>query len=120
MGLEVRNYAEKELLELRSSRVFIDKRIGEVSFESGEGAVGVLTYFVNQLRAGDKKTPYSMVTAMSRSADKNSLIPMDMADDDFLWLCFYNCGKTNSTQSRSSSGNTGSQQQQPVAASGSR
>ncbi len=90
MGLEVRSNAERDSLELRSNRIFIDSRIGDVSVESGKEAVGVLTYFVNRLRAGGKTTPYSMVTAMSTSDDKNSLIPMDMTDDEIIinqWLC---------------------------------
>jgi len=90
MGLEVRSETERNLLELRSSRIFIDSGIGDVSIESGNGAVGVLTYFVNRLRAGKKTTPYSMVTAMSRSDGERSLIPVDMDDDEIIinqWLC---------------------------------
>lgn len=89
LGLEVRSLVEKDLLELRSGRVFIDEAIGDAAVESGKGAVGVLTYFVNRLRAGEKQTPYSMVTAMSRSDGGNSLVPSGMADDEIIinqWL----------------------------------
>ena len=89
MGLEIRSDAKRDSLELRSNRIFIDSRIGDVAIESGKEAVGVLTYFVNRLRAVGKSTPYSMVTAMSGSDDKNSIVPMDMGDDEIIinqWL----------------------------------
>ncbi|MHC4132597.1 MAG: FtsX-like permease family protein [Planctomycetota bacterium] len=71
-GLQLRWLAARDVLELRSSRIF-----------------GVLTYFVNELRSGEKATPYSMVTAMSKSSSGNSVIPVDMEDDDIIindWL----------------------------------
>jgi putative ABC transport system permease protein len=47
-------------------------------------SVGILTYFVNALRCGNKTTPYSMVTAMNSSP-----VQIDMQDDEILinqWL----------------------------------
>ena len=46
--------------------------------------VRVLTYLANLIRAGDRATPYSMVTAADRS-----FVPPDMRDDEILvnqWL----------------------------------
>lgn len=87
-------------VELRSDRVFLDPAVGAAVFggagvtnpiaarlqRDGTGiiATGVLTYFVNELRCGDRATPYSMVTATGAP-----LVPPDMADDEILinqWL----------------------------------
>jgi putative ABC transport system permease protein len=67
--------------ELRSGRVFIDP---EIVAAAGGGRELVLTYFVNELRAGQKSTPYSMVTAAEAP-----LIPPDMKDNEIIvsqWL----------------------------------
>ncbi|MCL5282675.1 MAG: ABC transporter permease [Planctomycetes bacterium] len=95
-GLELGRLPERNVLELRSRRVFIDEPIGAQALKAGtiprgegvpplrlagiwpaEGkqgqdvlaaapgrATGVLTYFVNEVRLGDKTTPYSMVAAL--------------------------------------------------------
>jgi putative ABC transport system permease protein len=81
--------SQAAILELRSRRIFIDDAIGKAAMSAGDGAVGILTYFVNELRRGDKTTPYSMVTAMGRSSNPGGIIPADMRDDEILidqWL----------------------------------
>ena len=88
-GLELRRLERLNMFEIRSRRVFIDESLGEAAMGAGDEAVGVLTYFVNELRLGDKTTPYSVVTAMGRLANANSLIPVGMQDDEILinqWL----------------------------------
>ena len=88
-GLELRWLAAQDVLELRSSRIFIDSFVGQAAMESDKAAVGVLTYFVNELRSGEKTTPYSMVTAMSKSSGGDSIIPEDMGDEEIIineWL----------------------------------
>ncbi|MHC4844486.1 MAG: FtsX-like permease family protein, partial [Planctomycetota bacterium] len=88
-GLDIRWLAARDVLELRSSRIFIDSPVGQAAMESDRAGVGVLTYFVNELRSGEKATPYSMVTAMSKSSSGNSVIPVDMEDDEIIindWL----------------------------------
>jgi len=88
-SLELRELDQQGVLEIRSSRIFIDESLGQAAMNAAGGAVGVLTYFVNELRLGDRTTPYSMVTAMGRAADANALIPMNMQDDEILinqWL----------------------------------
>jgi putative ABC transport system permease protein len=67
--------------ELRSGRVFIDP---EMVAAAGGGRELVLTYFVNELRDGQKTTPYSMVTAAGAP-----LVPADMPDNEIIinaWL----------------------------------
>jgi len=90
-SLELRQLEQsgKAGLEIRSSRIFIDESLAEAALNAADGAVGILTYFVNELRLGDRTTPYSMVTAMGRAADANGLIPVNMQDDEILinqWL----------------------------------
>ena len=88
-GLELRKLQKQNVLEIRSRRIFIDESLSKAAVNASDKAVGILTYFVNELRLGDKATPYSMVTAMGRSADAGGIIPMDMRDDEILinqWL----------------------------------
>ncbi len=80
---------KRNVFELRSRRIFIDEPLTKAATNTKDKAVGILTYFVNELRFGDKSTPYSIVTAISNSADSNSAIPMDIEDDEIIinqWL----------------------------------
>ena len=84
-GLELRELEHRDLLEIRSGRIFIDESLGDAAMGAADGAVGVLTYFVDELRLGDRSSPYSMVTAMGA----NNLITVNMQDDEILinqWL----------------------------------
>jgi len=103
-SLEIRRLDVQQCLELRSRRIFIDEPVADAAMKAADGAVGVLTYFVNQLRwvspatsgqglapgtgpGANRCTPYSMVTAMSPGP--GSLVPANMADDEILinqWL----------------------------------
>jgi putative ABC transport system permease protein len=86
-GLELRRLDVQQCLQLRSRRIFIDEPVADAAMKAADGAVGVLTYFVNELRCGGRTTPYSMVTAMSPGP--GSPIPMSMSDDEILinqWL----------------------------------
>lgn len=88
-GLELHKLDKQNIFELRSRRIFIDEPLAEAAMNSANGAVGILTYFVNELHCGDKSTPYSMVTAIGNSADSNHFIPMDIEDDEIIinqWL----------------------------------
>ena len=62
-GLRVRQIGNGSLFEVRSRRVFIDPPLAEVL--RGEG---IFTYFVNEIRDGNRATPYSMVTGMASAA----------------------------------------------------
>jgi putative ABC transport system permease protein len=64
--------------------VFLDEAVTEVALGTDAEARGVMTYFVNELRAGERSTPYSMVTAMGAP-----VVPSAMGDDEILvnaWL----------------------------------
>ncbi|MHC4333728.1 MAG: ABC transporter permease [Planctomycetota bacterium] len=87
-GLEVRRLERQGAFELRSRRIFIDEPLGAAALSATTNSVGILTYFVNELRLGDRSTPYSTVAAMGR-AENLDLIPADMQDDEILinrWL----------------------------------
>jgi ABC-type lipoprotein release transport system permease subunit len=81
--VELRRLKNKDMFEIRSRRVFIDESITAATINTSDESFGVLTYFVNELRLGDRTTPYSTVTAA------DGLIPMDVQDDEILinqWL----------------------------------
>ncbi|MGC8988583.1 MAG: FtsX-like permease family protein, partial [Verrucomicrobiia bacterium] len=85
-------------VELRSPRVFLEPAIVRAFYDQQDGALatshgtpvgqpstaGVLTYFVNEIRCGDRFTPYSMVTAANKP-----IVPEDLKDDEIIisdWL----------------------------------
>jgi len=87
--IELRRLKRNDMFEMRSRRVFIDESITAATINTSNESFGVLTYFVNKLSSGDRTTPYSMVAAVSQSADAGGLIPDDMQDNEILinqWL----------------------------------
>lgn len=81
-GLELRPTADG--LELRTTRVFLEPQVGKEARAVGQGARGVLTYFVNSLKKGSRATPYSTVAAM-----EGGPVPADLRDDEIVvndWL----------------------------------
>ena len=92
-GLEVRDHPP----ELRSDRVFLDAAVTQTLPSNG---VGVLTYFVNEFRNGEKTTPYSFVTAVGADQkDDEITINAWLAEDlgasvgDELTLRYYVIGE---------------------------
>ncbi|PYK98770.1 MAG: hypothetical protein DME19_11235 [Verrucomicrobia bacterium] len=82
--LELRDLPLVNALELRTSRVFLDPPVADAALKAATNATGILTYFVNELRIGDRAAPYSMVTAMGAP-----VVPPEMRDDEILinqWL----------------------------------
>ncbi len=88
-GLTLERLAARDVLELRSRRIFIDDAVGVEAMKAEPNAAGVLTYFVNEIRLGEKATPYSMVAAVGERAGAGNLIPADMRGDEIVinqWL----------------------------------
>ena len=87
-SLELRDLPNNSGLELRTSRVFLDPPIVAVAPQAPDRRrVDALTYFVNELRSGDKATPYSMVTAVETAS--SGFLPAELADDEIVisqWL----------------------------------
>ena len=83
--------------ELRSGRIFLDAPIVRATHaamastlsecgrpDANTNAVDVLTYLVNEFRAGERTAPYSMVTGIGAP-----VVPAEMRDDEVLvnqWL----------------------------------
>jgi putative ABC transport system permease protein len=104
--LEIRDLPSNLGVEMRTPRVFLEPSIVEAvrknestpAVEPSGAApllhgMDALTYFVNELRAGDgsdpqaKATPYSMVTALDAPA--SGFVPAELADDEITitrWL----------------------------------
>ena len=70
-------------LELRTNRVFLEPQIAETAKSALPGAIGVLTYLVNEVRFAERATPYSMVTATEIAGlrDDEIIINSWLADD---------------------------------------
>jgi putative ABC transport system permease protein len=83
-GLELHELPGRQQFDLRTDRVFLDPPVGQAARQAAAGAHGVLTYFVNELRVGNRSTPYSVVSALEGGA-----VPPAMRDDEVLinqWL----------------------------------
>ncbi|MCP4708127.1 MAG: FtsX-like permease family protein [Planctomycetes bacterium] len=88
-SLELRELTEQNVLEMRSSRIFLEEPIAEAAFTTEGTAQGSLTYFVNEIRTGDKATPYSIVAALGTFPNGVNIVPPEMADDEIIindWL----------------------------------
>jgi len=86
-GIELTRLEPQNVLELRSRRIFIEDSLGDEAMKADAGAVGVLTYFVNEIRLGDNATPYSMIAALGPGY--GNLIPAGMRVDEIVinqWL----------------------------------
>ena len=84
-GLDVRAVPGQGTLELRTERVFLDPLVAAVALNLASNAAGVLTYFVNEIRLGDRVTPYSFVTATS-APGRSAETPRDDAITINSWL----------------------------------
>jgi ABC-type lipoprotein release transport system permease subunit len=63
-GLSLHLLDWPRVLELRSRDVFIPDTIASRIQSNVPGSLGVLTYFVNEFRCGDKTVPYSFIAAL--------------------------------------------------------
>ncbi len=75
LRIEARNATGE--LELRTDRIFLDPAVGPAIRSGAPGGRGILTYFVNELRVGDRATPYSTVAAL-----EGAPLPAGMRDDE--------------------------------------
>lgn len=83
-GLELREIHGRAAVELKSSRIFLDPPVVDAAMSLSESAQPILTYFVNELRRGNRSTPYSFVSGMGAP-----VVPSDMKDDEMIineWL----------------------------------
>ncbi|MCA9437022.1 MAG: ABC transporter permease, partial [Candidatus Omnitrophica bacterium] len=85
-------------IELSTERVFLEAPVVKAALKSGDSHTGILTYFVNEFRFGDKSCPYSMVAAVGSlgATHENEprgplleALPRDLGDDEAVinqWL----------------------------------
>ena len=75
--IEVRTVAERT--EVRAKRIFLDVPLA-TALTSEAQAAGIVTYFVNELRHGDKATPYSLVAggAWGQLPNNGAPLPSDL------------------------------------------
>ena len=90
--LELRILPEQNVLELRTNRIFLDPPAANAAMKATTGTIGILTYFINEIRRGTHTTPYSIVSAIGAPTSHQSPITNHthkMADDAVLintWL----------------------------------
>ncbi len=96
-ALELRPLPSHGAIELRSDRIFLEPAVADAAARVRKDALGLLSYFVNTLRNGDRQTPYSVVTALGPLAGQGGpiasplgdLLPPGMAEDEIAvnqWL----------------------------------
>lgn len=76
--------------EVRAERIFLDEPLSKALMTQPDAA-GVMTYFVNELRVGDKATPYSLVASAewAKFPAGGAPIPGDLGADGIAinqWL----------------------------------
>lgn len=83
-GLEVRELPAIGMLELRSSRVFLDAAVTETALAALPGARGVFTYFVNRVTKGDAQSPYGFVSAPGEPLVATNMRPDEIVINEWL------------------------------------
>ncbi|UCH95161.1 MAG: FtsX-like permease family protein [Candidatus Aminicenantes bacterium] len=84
VGLEVRDLPGRDMVEIKSNRIFLEASIVNAALNIDKNVQPVLTYFVNEIGLGNKSTPYSFV-----SAPGTLIVPPGMKDDEIIineWL----------------------------------
>ncbi len=68
-GLTISRLEEVQQIQVKSDRVFIDSLLAGILQSAvgpgGGGGTGIITYFVNEIAAGDRATPYSFVSTLA-------------------------------------------------------
>ena len=67
-GLSMKEVPLANALEIRTSRIFFDRKVAAVIRQRFPAAQPVITYMANTIAANGKSTPYSMVTAVDAAA----------------------------------------------------
>lgn len=89
VGLLLQLPANSKGVQVQSRRVFIQESISDCLLAADADAVGILTYFVNEITKDGRSCPYSLVSSVG-SANLSSLNPFSLlADDEIIinsWL----------------------------------
>ncbi|HGJ66794.1 TPA: ABC transporter permease [bacterium] len=85
--LNLQEISKNNAVQLSTGRIFLDQPIVDVVKEIPADKTYILTYLVNEIRLNDRKTPYSMVSAIdpienfSKINDDEIIINSWLADD---------------------------------------
>ncbi len=71
-GLTVEDVPLAKAVEIRSSRIFLDREVAAVIGRTFPAAQPVITYMANTIAANGRETPYSMVTAVDGDLTKGA------------------------------------------------
>jgi len=63
-GLNLLTLEDRQQIQVKSDRVFIDSLLAEQLWMDDGSGTGIITYFVNELRCGERTTPYSFVSTL--------------------------------------------------------
>ncbi len=86
-GLTLNWRDQPAVFEVGSDRIFLDPPMAEAITRVAPTAQPVVSYLVNELRAGDRATPYSIATATTNAAAP--FLPADLAANEIVinrWL----------------------------------
>ncbi|MSU22594.1 MAG: FtsX-like permease family protein, partial [Opitutus sp.] len=86
-GLTLKWREQPAAFEVGSERIFLDPEMAEALTRALPAAQPVVTYLVNELRAGDRTTPYSIATATTATAAP--FLPPDLGPREIVlnrWL----------------------------------
>src|SRR5690606_24305908 len=86
-GLSLEWIETAGMFEVASDRVFIDPELSRAIRGALPAAQPVVSYLVNEFRAGENTTPYSIATATSHEAA--SFLPADLGEKEIVlneWL----------------------------------
>lgn len=89
LGLIPRRIENLRFFEVQSRRVFIQQDLSDVLMRADPRAVGVLTYFVNEIAKGSRSVPYSMVAGIGSADVHSENVFTLLADDEIIlneWL----------------------------------
>lgn len=84
LALEVRRLDAQNQLEVRSRNVFMKDAVAQALMQADPSSVGVLSYFVNEIRKGDRSVPYSIVSAFGVAGDGPWNLYTLLADNEII------------------------------------
>ncbi|MFC1538501.1 FtsX-like permease family protein [Candidatus Latescibacterota bacterium] len=101
-GFELNRTAETSEIELTSDRIFLDPAVTNETQKLFKNAQRIFTYFVNEIRLGERTTPYSFAAGISDlDINENEILINEwLADDlgtregDSITLTYYVLGQS--------------------------
>jgi len=111
--LELRKLPDQGVFEIRTNRIFLDAPAADAAVKATPESIKILTYFVNEIRLGERTTPYSIISAIEPAIhnlhDDEILINAWLADDlqasvgDVIQLAYFVFGDMRKLEEREGS-----------------